>query len=156
PIVLPAGVDVSALERALERLGDRHECLRARFVTADGGGAQQVFDPFLALDLAVTDLGSVAPSARRAEADRVQATEARGNCDLSTGPLIRARLVRLGAREQVLFVTVHHIVADARSVEILRSDLRALYDSELSGEPARLPELSVQFADFAVWQRALL
>ena len=156
PIPWRGPIDANALELALERLGDRHECLRARFNAPPGGGVEQVFDPFMTVDLAVTDLTGRSAGASQAEAEHVQAREARHAFDLSTGPLLRAHLVKLTANESVLFMTIHHIVADARSIDILRRDLAELYRAEVTGEPEALPELPLQFADFAVWQRTWL
>ena len=155
PIFFPLAVDVGALERSLERLGERHETLRARFVAGERG-PEQVFDPLLKVVLPVTDLSKLAPAARRAEIERIQALEARRYFDLAAGPLLRTHLLRLSPRDHVLLVSIHHIVADARSAELLQRDLAALYDAEVSGRSDGLPELPVQYADFAVWQRAAM
>jgi amino acid adenylation domain-containing protein len=155
PIFFPGAVDVRALERSLERLGDRHECLRARFVAGESG-PEQVHDPVMAVDLRVTDLSNASPTVRNTEIERVQSREARRSFDLSTGPLLRTHLLRLSPRDHVLLVTIHHILADARSVDILQRDLAALYEDERGGRREALPELRVQYADFAVWQRAWL
>ncbi|MCY1079431.1 non-ribosomal peptide synthetase [Archangium lansingense] len=155
PIALRGPVDIGALERSLERLGDRHECLRAHFVSGELG-PEQVFDPIMTVALAVTDLSSSPPAIRAAEAERLVALEARRYFDLVKGPMLRAHLLRMGATEYVLLLTVHHIVADARSVDILQRDLAALYESERTGLPDDLPTLPVQYADFAIWQRASL
>jgi amino acid adenylation domain-containing protein len=154
-IPLAGALDVSALERSLERLGERHECLRARFL-AGAAGPEQVLDPVLMVQLAVTDLSRFGPASRRTEAERLVARQARHYFDLASGPLLHAHLVRLSAREHVLLLTVHHIVADALSIDVLKRDLAALYEAEEAGTPDNLPELPLQYADFAIWQRAWL
>ncbi len=152
---LHEAVDISALERSLERLSERHEGLRARFI-AGAAGPEQVIEPVMAIELAVTDLSRAHPRERRAQAERVMSLEARRYFDLSSGPLLHAHLLSLGAREQLLLLTMHHIVADARSVDIMQRDLLALYEAERLGVPDELPELNVQYADFAIWQRTWL
>jgi amino acid adenylation domain-containing protein len=154
-VPLPGTVDVGALERALDRLGERHECLRARFLAGEAG-PEQVLDPVLATELRVTDLSRTDVSTRQAEAERLLSLQARRYFDLSRRPLLHAHLLCLGPGQNVLLLTVHHIVADALSIDILRRDLTALYEAERTGAPDGLPELPVQYADFAAWQRGWL
>ena len=87
------------------------------------------------------------------ELERLMAEEAEGGFDLEQGPLIRGRLVRLGEEEHVLLITMHHIVSDGWSMGVLVEELSALYRTYVRGEQERLPELEVQYADYAVWQR---
>ncbi len=157
PLVLrfAAEIDRPALRRSLERLAERHEALRTRF-PADLAGPAQRIDPVTSFALPCSDLTELAPAARAAEARRLQMRDARLPFDLGHGPLLRARLVKLADDDLVLLLVIHHIAADARSIEILRRDLLLLYEEESGGRPAKLPDLEVQYADFAVRQREQL
>src|SRR5207245_7967781 len=102
------------------------------------------------------DLSDLDEPAREAEAQRRAAEEGRRPFDLSRGPLIRASLLRLGAQEHVLLVTMHHIVSDDWSVGVFVRELSALYGAFVEGRPSPLAELAIQYADFARWQRKWL
>lgn len=117
---------------------------------------QQVVQPVLQLPLPVTDLRALPPAERRAEAWRLAAELARQPFDLTQGPLLRAQLFALAEAEFLLLYVVHHIVADGPSCQLLGAEIAALYQQARAGQPLRLPELPLQFADFAVWQRAQL
>ncbi|MBW3656018.1 MAG: AMP-binding protein, partial [Gemmatimonadetes bacterium] len=148
-------VDVATLRRALDALVERHEALRTTFREA-GGVPVQVVHPPAPFPLSLVDLSGL--SAERSEA-AVQALvhdEAARPFDLEAGPLFRVVLVRLGAAEHVLLVSLHHIVGDGWSMDVLRRELAALYDAARDGRPSPLPELPVQYADFATWQRGEL
>jgi amino acid adenylation domain-containing protein len=132
----------------------RHQALRTTFVTVDGQPVQ-VFAPAWVLSLPVVDLGGL-DGEREAEARRLSIQEAQRPFDLARGPLVRATCLRLGPGEHVLLLTMHHIVSDEWSVEVFHRELSALYVAFSSGEPASLPDLPVQYADFAVWQREWL
>ncbi|MCB1034181.1 MAG: AMP-binding protein, partial [Acidobacteria bacterium] len=103
--------------------------------------------------LPVVDLGDLAPGHREAEGDRLARRQARQPFDLAAGPLFRTRLLRLGRERHRLLLTTHHSVFDGGSMEILARELSLLYDAFRSGKPSPLPELEVQFADVALWQR---
>ena len=145
-------LDVAALSRALSGLVARHESLRTTFESVGGRGVQVIHPPY-AVELPVLDLGGLAEQERGTELDRVLAQEARRPFDLAGGPLLRTRLVRLGAQEHVLTLMLHHIVTDGWSNGVLLGDLGELYRAELTGTVAQLAVLPVQYADFAVWQR---
>src|SRR5207248_1260353 len=102
------------------------------------------------------DLMELSPAAGEAELRRLAAEEARRPFDLAQGPLLRCCLVRLAATRHGLLVTMHHIVADGWSMEILVRELSALYEADVTGRPAPLAPLPVQYADFAHWQRCWL
>ena len=157
PVVMRfhGAIDRLALQRALGRVGDRHEALRTRFPSGNAGPEQRV-DPLLSEVLEYTDLSSYSPSARDAEAERLQARIARRPFDLEQGPLLRGHLLRLGAEDHALLLSIHHIIADARSIDILQRDLTALYEAERTGVPEALPALAAQYAEFAAWQRRRL
>ncbi|HLL47574.1 MAG TPA: condensation domain-containing protein, partial [Longimicrobiaceae bacterium] len=144
-------LDVDALGRALTEVVRRHEALRTSFPEVDGAPVQAVAAaaavplPVEALDGA----GEAALARRLAKAAGLP-------FDLAAGPLFRALLLRTGAGEHVLFLDVHHVVSDGWSMEILLRELSALYGAFTRGEPSPLPELEVQYADYAVWQRGWL
>jgi amino acid adenylation domain-containing protein len=146
---LEGRLDVAALARALDAIVRRHEILRTTFRTVGGRPVQLVTTRSQALPL--VDFAG-APDAE-AEARRFVAEEARRPFNLEEGPLLRTDLLRLREREHVLVMVLHHIVADGWSAGILVRELKALYESFSRGEPSTLPELPVQYADFAHWQR---
>ena len=149
-------VDAGALERALREIIRRHESLRTTFALGASGTPVQVIHDELPFELPIEDLGDV-PEAQRGARARVRATAEGGRpFDLSRGPLLRARLLRLAPGDHVLVLTVHHIVSDARAQIVLREELDALYDAFREGKPSPLPELPIQYADYAVWQRRWL
>jgi amino acid adenylation domain-containing protein len=153
---LRGALDVDALERGLGEIVRRHDALRTVFVE-QGGTPRQVTAPFGGFGLAMKDLSHLPAEAREAEVQRELIAEATERpFDLSTGPLFRASLLRLGAEEHVLLLGQHHIVSDGWSMGVLYRELSALYEAYREGRESPLPELSVQYADFAVWQREQL
>ena len=148
-------LDARVLERALGEVVRRHEALRTTF-DESGGEPFQVVHPAGAARLELTDLSGLAPAEREAEALRLAEEEAQRPFDLRAGPLFRSRLLRLGEDDHVLVLAMHHVVSDGWSMEVLSGELGALYEAFARGEPSPLPELPVQYADFAVWQRAWL
>src|SRR5262249_30107084 len=94
--------------------------------------------------------------ARETEANRLIAAEAQQPFDLAEGPLMRIRLLRLSNIEHVLLLTLHHIISDGWSLGVLTSELGSLYEANLTRRPSPLAELTVQYADYAVWQREWL
>jgi amino acid adenylation domain-containing protein len=152
---LVGDLDVPALEAAINEIVRRHEVLRTTF-SSEAGIPRQVIADDLRLSLGVDDLGHLDPEARQAEAARLIAEEARRPFDLAVGPLIRARLLRLGDREHVILVTMHHIVSDGWSIGVLIREVSALYVAFRAGELSPLPEPTLQYADYSAWQREWL
>ncbi|MFP5288562.1 MAG: condensation domain-containing protein, partial [Thermoanaerobaculia bacterium] len=148
---LSGPLDVAALAGAIGGIVSRHESLRTTFMERDGQVWQVVAEsaPFT---LPLLDLSS----AGEKEARRVATAEARRIYDLAHGPLARFALLRLGEREHVLLIGMHHIVSDGWSLNIFVRELDALYRSLATGEPAALPALPIQYSDFAAWQRQWL
>ena len=141
-----------ALRHSLETIWRRHESLRTTFGAVDGRPVQVIAPPG-ELPLALTDLRDLEPAARRSELERCAMEQAQQPFDLAQGPLARARLFRLADTEHVLVVTAHHIVADGWSFSILLRELIALYPAFVREAPSPLPELAIQYADYADWQR---
>jgi amino acid adenylation domain-containing protein len=144
-------VDAGVLEAALGALVSRHEVLRTRLIAGPDGIPAQVIDPPGEFSLPVSDVSGEPEPARAVR--ELLAADAAAPFDLTAGPLLRARLIRVGAGEQVLAVTAHHVVFDEWSGQILRRELSALYQAFREGRPDPLPPLRVQYADYAVWQR---
>jgi myxalamid-type polyketide synthase MxaB len=148
-------VNVPALRRTLEEIIDRHESLRTTFPTVNGRPVQ-VIAPSLPVVNSTVELQSLPLPEREAECQRLARAEARRPFDLSLGPLLRVTLLRLGAEDHVLLWTMHHIVADGWSTGVLIRDIAAVYRAYSRGLPSPLPELPIQYADFAHWQRRCL
>ncbi len=149
---LRGALDAPALERALDALRARHESLRTTFEVR-GDEAVQVVHPPAPAPLEVVDLSPLAADAAEAEAARQVGRDANRGFDLRTGPVVRARLLRLGAQEHVLQVVMHHIVSDGWSMAILTRELGELYTAFAAGRPEPLPPPALQYADYALWQR---
>ncbi|HEX3529757.1 MAG TPA: non-ribosomal peptide synthase/polyketide synthase, partial [Thermoanaerobaculia bacterium] len=143
-------LDAGALERALGEVVRRHAVLRSALVAA-GGLPVQVPEPAPPFALPRIDLRGLAGTA--GEAGRLEREEALRPFDLARPPLLRGLLLRTGEREHLLLVTVHHAACDGWSLGVLMRELGALYGAFAGGQPSPLPELPVQYADFAVWQR---
>ncbi|MCA1682141.1 MAG: condensation domain-containing protein, partial [Actinobacteria bacterium] len=149
---LRGALDVEALNAALTGLVARHESLRTTFDSVDGRGVQVVHEPDV-VRVPVLDLSGLPEGQREVELGRVLVEQTNRPFDLREGPLLRVRLVRLGAHEHALTLMMHHIVTDGWSMGVLVEELSVLYAAALRGEAADLPVLPVQYADFAAWQR---
>ena len=145
-------VNVAALEKALNDIVARHEVLRTTFAS-ERGEPYQVIVGELFQPLKVVDLSGLPAAKREAEARGLVQDEAATPFDLSKGPIVRYMLLKLGDEDHILVVGTHHIADDGWSTGILLRELTALYESALLGKPSQLPELPIQYADYAVWQR---
>ncbi|MCY1016471.1 non-ribosomal peptide synthetase [Pyxidicoccus sp. MSG2] len=152
---LEGALDAPALERSLAELVRRHESLRTTFHQDVGGGVQRIGAP-MPLPLPAVDLRGVPEALREQEVARLCNEDARRPFDLERGPLLRATLLRVKDEDHVLVLVVHHIVADGWSMGVLSRELGALYAAQVKGEDAGLAAPPVQYADYAVWQRAWL
>ena len=152
---LAGRLDARSLERSLNEIVRRHAILRTSFATA-GSKPVQIVLPTLTIEMPRLDLGGFDGAVREAEASRLMREESLRPFDLTRGALLRARLLRLGAEEHVLLLTLHHIVADGWSLSVLLRELTALYAADSADEPAPLPELPIQYTDFAHWERERL
>jgi len=158
---VPAAVRLSgqlnlfALEQAFNVIASRHEALRTTFISVEGQPAQAIAHK-LNLPLAVTDLQAIPVTEREAIAQRLATEEAQQPFDLTTGPLLRVKLLKLHETEYVLLLTLHHIISDGWSIGVLIRELGLHYTALIEGHPASLPELPIQYVDFAHWQREWL
>ncbi len=144
-------LNVAALEQSLAEIVRRHEVLRTTFQAVDGQ-AVQVISPDLTLTLLVIDLQEFTETEREFEVQRLTIESAQQPFNLATEPLLRIKLLRLAKEEYVFMVTMHHIVSDGWSFNVFFQELTVLYAAFSNNKPSPLCELSIQYADFAVWQ----
>lgn len=152
---LTGDLRLEVLRQALDEVVRRHESLRTTFVVA-GGSPWQKIEPFQPRTLPLVDLTALPAAVREGELARLGVENARIPFNLERGPLLRVTLLALAPREYALLSCMHHIVSDAWSNELLVREVVALYTAFVSGEPSPLPELPIQYADFAQWQRGWL
>jgi amino acid adenylation domain-containing protein len=153
---LDGRLDRTALQTALDRIVARHESLRTRFANVDGEPVQVIGPPDIGFALLHHDLQDIEPASQETAVQSLAASEAQAPFDLSRGPLVRGRLLRLADEAHVLLVTQHHIISDAWSIGVLAKEVNALYAAFSQGQADPLPPLPIQYADYAVWQRACL
>ncbi|MFL6261090.1 MAG: amino acid adenylation domain-containing protein [Thermoanaerobaculia bacterium] len=148
-------LELAALERSVDELVRRHEALRTVFENEQGRPYQRIL-PELRLVLPLVDLSALPETARETVAGRLAAAEVARPFALDRAPLLRTLLLRLGPAEHVIVLTLHHIVSDGWSMDVLVRELVTLYQAFVRNQPSPLPELSVQYADFAAWQKEWL
>jgi aspartate racemase len=148
-------LDVEALSRAFAAVEQRHEVLRAVFPMEGGRPVQGIGAPRRE-GLSAVDLEAMEERVREGEVRRLLQEEAGRPFDLSLGPLVRRKVFRLGSEDHVLVVTIHHIVFDGWSSGIFWREVEALYEAYREGRASPLPELAIQYGDYAVWQRERL
>jgi amino acid adenylation domain-containing protein len=149
---LTGRLDVMAMEQSINEMLRRHEALRTTFPLIDGEPAQVIM-PAQPFRLSTLDLTSIPATERDVRARELAAQEAQRPFDLVEGPLLRATLLILDEQDQVLLVTLHHIISDGWSGEVFFHDLAKVYTAIATGQPISLPPLPVQYADFSLWQR---
>ena len=160
--IIPAGLrlsgrlDPAALAAALAVVVERHEALRTVFSEVDGEPRQRILAAPESLVPPCLDLGALAPAAAEAELRRIAREDAERPFDLGRDLLLRPLLLRLGAEDWTLLLTMHHIGSDGWSVGILVREVAALYRARILGEKPALDELPIQYKDFARWQRETL
>ena len=157
---LRGSLDLAALEHSLNAIIGRHESLRTTFTLRDGAPIQVIAPargaPVGADALPMIDLRALPEAEREAAARQLAATEVQRPFDLARGPLFRPRLLRLETTRHLLILTMHHVIADGWSIAVLNQELTTLYAAAVAGRPATLPELPIQYADYAIWQRQWL
>ncbi|MBW8873677.1 MAG: non-ribosomal peptide synthase/polyketide synthase [Acidobacteria bacterium] len=152
---LAGRLDVPALAAAFSEIVRRHEALRTTFQEV-AGEPMQIVGPAAPVPVPLVDLSGLAEPRCGAESLRLQVAEARRPFELTRGPLLRVCLLRTDAREHLVLFTVHHIVSDAWSMNLFGRELAAHYAAFETGAAAALPELPIQYADYAAWQREWL
>ncbi|MBV9792209.1 MAG: amino acid adenylation domain-containing protein, partial [Chloroflexi bacterium] len=160
---LTGWLDLALLEDSFNECMRRHESLRTTFAGYPQGAAPgvdgqpiQVIAPELSLPLPIVDLQALSETEQEAQVRQLSAEEARRPFDLTRGPLVRVTLLRLDPTEHVLLLTMHHIISDGWSLGVFVNELATLYGDRAADRDSALPELPVQYADFALWQRAWL
>jgi amino acid adenylation domain-containing protein/non-ribosomal peptide synthase protein (TIGR01720 family) len=152
---LQGQLKVTALEQSFREIICRHEALRTNFITQDGQ-LLQIIHPVLSWTMSVIDLQHLSESDREIESQQLATIEAQRPFNLAQEPLVRTTLLKLSNTDHVLLLTMHHIVSDGWSMSIIVKELAALYSAFIKNQPSPLPELPIQYVDFAVWQRQWL
>jgi Condensation domain/TubC N-terminal docking domain len=148
-------LDLPALIQSIDEIVRCHEVLRTTFAVVDEQPVQ-VIVPSLTVRVPVVELWDLPALERESEAQRLAVEEAQRPFDLAREPLIRSTLLQLGQEEHILLLTMHHIVSDGWSANILYREIATLYEAFTARQPSPLPELPIQYADFALWQRQWL
>ncbi|PYP82593.1 MAG: non-ribosomal peptide synthetase, partial [Blastocatellia bacterium AA13] len=149
---LKGELDVDALRKSLTEMVRRHEILRTNLAYVNGEPRQQVNES-LDIPLTLIDLTHTDEFQREAQLREIVAAEARRGFDLVTGPMIRMKLVKVRDDSHVLILVMHHIVSDGWSIQVIVKEVSQLYAAFAADGQSRLPELPIQYADYAVWQR---
>ena len=152
---LDGPLDEALLERTLNTIIERHEALRTTFAE-DKGELLQIVSPQLKVALKVIDISHMPTERVSEEADRLGTIEARRGFKLSTGPLIRAELLRLAKESHILHVSVHHAIFDGMSMTVLTREIAAIYQAYSGGKACPLDPLPIQYGDYSVWQKDFL
>jgi amino acid adenylation domain-containing protein/non-ribosomal peptide synthase protein (TIGR01720 family) len=153
-LLLKGSLNLAALEQSLNEVIRRHEILRTSFATVDGQPVQ-VIEPNLKLTLNVQDLRQLPPIEQQQTVQQLIAQSANQPFDLTQLPLLRVSLLHVGESEYVMLLVMHHIISDGWSMGVLIREMVALYKAYGAGKPSPLAEVTIQYADFAVWQRSL-
>ena len=148
-------LNLVALEQTFNEIVRRHAALRTNFVTIEGQPVQKIA-PTSTLSLPIIDLQTLPQTERETAAQRLTAQEAQRPFNLSTDALLRVSLLRLDETEYLLIINLHHIVSDGWSIGVLIQEIDALYTAFVNDKPSPLPELPIQYSDFAHWQREWL
>ncbi|MEG5081816.1 amino acid adenylation domain-containing protein [Microcoleus sp. AT8-B4] len=152
---LTGSLNFSALQKTFNEIVRRHEALRTNLAVVSGQPVQKIAAAFH-LPINVVDLRNLPKESRQNEANRLTAQEAQRSFNLSNDLLLRVTLLQLDDAEYLLMLNMHHIVSDGWSIGVLIQELGALYTAFASEKPSPLPDLSIQYADFAKWQREWL
>jgi amino acid adenylation domain-containing protein len=149
---MTGSLNIESLHKSLDVIVARHEVLRTTFAAVDGNPMQQTRED-VAVPLPLIDLAAKPESERQAEMQRCIDEEAERPFDLASDLMLRVSLLRLREDEHVLLLTMHHIASDGWSMGIFFRELSLLYEAFCAGKPSPLPELPIQYADFALWQK---
>ena len=151
-IDIRGSLDARLFQSSLDMLAQRHEALRTAFQTVDGAAVQMIL-PEASIPCKLVNLVDLPADARQAEVERWLQTEPYRPFDLAAAPLMRVTLIHLEAEETIALFSMHHIISDGWSNALLIHDLKACYESLLTGTRCNLTELPIQYADYAAWQR---
>jgi len=154
-IEITGPLQVKRLQQAIEKIVERHEILRTNVVVNEGD-AVQVIAASMAAPFDVSDLSRLSIAERETEIQNQAAAESEKHFDLSSGPLLRVKVLSFGSDKSVLLMTMHHLICDGWSVDVLLRELGTLYRDLCAGHLPSLPDLKIQYADYAIWQRRRL
>ncbi|MEH2270284.1 MAG: condensation domain-containing protein, partial [Nostoc sp.] len=154
-VQLVGALNVDALERSLNEIVRRHEALRTTFEIVEER-AVQIIHPTVTVTLPLVNLLSMPVAERHVQVERLTTEMAQKPFDLVTGPLLRVMLLQTGVEEYLLLFTIHHIAVDGWSIGVLIRELAVLYEAFFTSKISPLPDISIQYADFAIWQRQWL
>ena len=154
-IRVSGALNTEALRQTFETLISRHESLRTTISALEGVPMQFIAETG-AIDIPVIDLRRFPETEREIEAKRLAAEEFRRPFNIAQGPLLRVYLLKLDDKEHILLLNTHHIISDGWSLGILAQEMATLYEAYSMGNPSPLPELPIQYADFAQWQKEQL
>ncbi|MBC1236345.1 MULTISPECIES: non-ribosomal peptide synthetase [Nostoc] len=154
-VQLLGALKMDALERSLNEIVQRHEALRTTFEMLEEE-AIQIIHPAVTVTLPLVNLLSMSEAKRQEQVERLTTEIAKKPFDLMTGPLLRVMLLQTGAEEYLLLFTIHHIAVDGWSIGVLIRELARLYEAFSTGKASPLADISIQYADFAIWQRQWL
>jgi acyl transferase domain-containing protein/alpha-ketoglutarate-dependent taurine dioxygenase/acyl carrier protein len=155
-VELRGELDVAAFVQSVGDLVRRHEVLRTTFPATADGQPVQVIAETSCVHVPVIDLGGLREKSAQTQLRQLLQAEVHHSFDLARGPLLRCSLFRTGRDRHVAAVNMHHIVTDGVSIAIFKSELAEIYTARVQGRPPALPELAIQYADFAAWQRSWL
>lgn len=144
-------LDVAALEQSLNKIIWRHEILRTTFELVDGEPMQIIGSGYLALPIIA--LNELSVSKQEIITRQMLREEIQQPFDLTRGPLLRFKLVRFSEQKHLLISIIHHIIFDNWSMNLFERELSLIYTAIVQGQPVTLPELPIQYADYAAWQR---
>ena len=154
-VKLTGSLNVTALEKSLNQVVQRHESLRTSFVTVEDKPIQNITNN-LTLELPIIDLQSTLLTEQSQLLQNILSAEQLQPFDLNNPPLLRVKLLKLSSTEHILLLTMHHIISDAWSMGVLVKEITTLYQAFCNGKNNPLPALPIQYADFAVWQKQCL
>lgn len=152
---LQGTLNIAALEDSINEIVRRHEVLRTYFAVVEGRPIQKIISE-LKVPLPIVNLQHLPVIEREKEVQRLEVENAQQPFDLTQAPLLRLVLLRLTQEEHILLITMHHIISDAWSAGVFIREVSALYEAFSTGKPSLLPELPIQYADYAVWQQQWL
>lgn len=152
---LTGSIDTAALEQSFNAIVQRHEALRTTFKIVDGQPVQ-IIAPSLILKLQLLELSELSEAKQKAEVQRISIEQLKRPFDLIQGPLLRVTLLKLSKQSHVLLLTMHHIIVDFWSFGLIIHELSVLHQAFSTGKYVSLPELPIQYVDFAIWQRQQL
>jgi Condensation domain/Phosphopantetheine attachment site len=152
---LKGTIDPIILQQSLQEIIQRHDSLRTTFVQVDEKPIQRV-SPDVKVELPIVDLSHLSPDRQESESTRIAIADAQQPFDLTQPPLWRFQLLRLGENQHILLLTIHHILTDRWSLDLLMGELARLYDAFIFGQPSLLPPPNKQYADFTLWQNQWL